>query len=179
MTNRKVSLEFAETDLPLLADALRTAACTAMMTGNHAAQKRLDSYRTAVNALIPEPARVFTGASWSEICMALGNSKTYSVGFEEWGWDKAGKYGVIHVTIGNQRWRSDDYKHYPANGTIDAVIAALDAVAPMDCIHVAVENTLAPQRRPHAPAANAPAERSEAIWVGDDPPDDDPFGMNP
>jgi hypothetical protein len=179
MTNRKVSLEFAETDLPLLADALRTAACIAMTTGNHAARKRLDSYQAAIKALIPEPAQVFTGASWSEICMVLAESKTYSVSFEEWGWDKDGKYGAIYVSIGNQRWRSDDYKHYPAKGTVDAVIAVLETIAPLDCVHVAVEDTLPFHRRPHPPAANAPAERSEATWVSDDPPDDDPFDMSP
>ena len=155
MTNRKVLFELSEFDLPLLAEALRTAACTAMMTGNPQAQKRLDTYRATLDALIPEAARVFDGACWADICMALADSKSYSVEFERWGWDHntGGKYGSIYVAVGKKRWRSHDYRNYPDKGHVDAVKSLLQEIAPLDAVRIEVEDTLA--RHPEAATARS------------------------
>lgn len=169
MTNRKVMLEFSEFDLPLLAEALRTAACTAMMTGNPQAQKRLDTYRAALDALIPKAARMFDGACWSEICMALADSRTYSVEFERWGWDHTtgDKYGSIYITVGNSRWRSHDYRNYPGRGDVDAVKSLLQEIAPLDAVRIEVEDTLARHLMPQPPSAPMPEPNDR--YYEDDP----------
>lgn len=175
MTNRKVRLEFAETDLPLLAAALRTAACAALATGNHQALKRLDEYRAVIDTMIPAAARIFEGACWSEICMALGDSKTYGVGFEKWGWnEKDGKYGVIRVVVGDKCWQTSDYRNFPSKGGIDAVKSLLEELAPLDATRIEIEETLARHLRP-IPVQPAKAQR-------DDFQDDDELnhrGFNP
>ncbi|MGY3582331.1 hypothetical protein ACVIGB_000745 [Bradyrhizobium sp. USDA 4341] len=174
MTNRKVTLEFAETDLPMLADALRTAITVAMMTGTPAAQKRLEHYRKIMDAMIPEGARIFDGTRWSEICMALGEAKSFGVGFEKWGWDSKGQYGAVFVTVGKYCWRSKDYHNYRDTGILDTITSLLEDIAPLDAVRIKVEDTLARHLQPR-PTVNLPVQE-EPIYGedGDFEDDDDP-----
>jgi hypothetical protein len=168
MTNRKVTLEFDVADLPMLADSLRTTACEAMMEGRPGARKRIKAYRQAIDALIPEAARVFDGLTWSEICLALADARHYQVGFEEWGyeWKKdgsgGGTYGRIYVVVGDKRFGSHDYKHFRIS--LAAVADLVHQMAPLDCSRRAVEDTKARHLRPRpAPAPGFDDDR-ERGW---------------
>src|SRR3546814_20316368 len=75
----KVMLEFDASDLPMLAEALGLARNTAMMNGQPVAQKRLETLRKMVDAMIPAGARLFDGEVWSEICLAMYNGEDWDV----------------------------------------------------------------------------------------------------
>lgn len=154
MSNRKVTLEFDIADLPMLAGALRTAACEAMMERRPGAQERLNSYRKTIDALIPDGARVFDGLTWSEVCIALDGAATYAVGFEEWGYDwkqesgVGGKYGRILVVVGERCFSSTDYKHYRDGDALEVVASLMHQMAPLDCHRIPINDAKAAHLMP-------------------------------
>lgn len=165
MTNRKVTLEFDVADLPMLADSLRTTICEAMISERPRAKARAERYRTMIEALVPEPARVFDGMTWSDICIALEGAGSYSVGFEQWGSDwsreSGGRvYGIIYVAIGGRRWSSHDTRNVRGSGALEAVRELVATMAPLDCVHVPVEDTKARHLMP-APAAAPKADSDD------------------
>lgn len=162
MTNRKVTLEFDVSDLPLLANSLRTTTCEALISDRPRAKARAEQYRRAIEDLIPEPARVFDGLTWSEICIALEGANSYSVGFEHWGYDfskESGSrsQGLIFVAIGDRRWSSRDHHILRDDGTIESVRGLVGEMAPLDCVHVPVADTKARHLMPIPTSASVAA----------------------
>jgi hypothetical protein len=165
MSNRKVILEFDVADLPMLAAALRTTACEALMCGRPGARERIDAYRSAIEKMIPEPARIFDGLTWSEICLALNGATSYSVRFEEWGYhsESRSKYGMIYVSIGNKRYGSHDFRNL--RDTLDTVQELVAAMAPLDCTHVPVEDSKARHLMPvPRPQRTEPDDEPARTW---------------
>lgn len=130
----KVSLEFDVTDLPMVADAFSIARNTAMMCGRPVAKERLERLRQAVEALVPEPARVFDGEVWAEIGAALSTAARWSLAVERPDW--RGSYyrtGWLVVTVDGKRWKSDGSEHSAAGPEAAAVAALLAELAPVGC----------------------------------------------
>ena len=166
MSNRRTTLDIPLGDVPMLASALRTAICTAMMDQKPDAQRRLETYRAQLEAIIPAPARVFGGNSFAEICEALETAETFGIEFEEWGWDPGdgkgrskGKYGRINVVIGDRKWRSHDYKNYRDGGTIEALATLLEEFSPLGVSCTRLADTEASHRRPMPAPATKESDR--------------------
>lgn len=134
----KRTLEFDVMDAPMLAAALRLAACTAMMCGHKDAQKRLDQYRDVVAQLVPPEAKLFDEECWAEIGMALADAPTFEVSIRATRWDpKPSRWsqGKIVVTIGKRSWENDRIQRYaPGDPTFKAVFDVLQQLAPIDCV---------------------------------------------
>lgn len=133
----KRTLEFDLTDAPMLAHAMRIAACTALMCGHKDAQKRLDQYQAFLAQLVPPEAKHFEEEVWAEIGMALGEAKSFRVTLckDSWRnhqWVREGRI-VVHVddrtfdaSKGFERfgWDAPELK---------AVFKMLTELAPMGC----------------------------------------------
>jgi hypothetical protein len=166
MTNRKVTLDFDISDLPLLTAGMRTAAAEAMMENKPRAKERLQLLRERIMAIVPEPLHIFGGLTLGEICIAVSESKTWAVGFEKWGykWDRTGNaggdHGYVIVYADGRGWKSRENQHLRDGGIIDKVAEAVSAIAPLDSVRMGVEDTLPwhlqPASAPKAAADPAP-----------------------
>lgn len=173
--NRKVTLEFDRGDLPMLASSLRTTIAEAMMSNRPRAKERAERIRASIEALIPPPAKIFDGITWSEICIALDGAATFSVGFEHWGyqWNKESgsrEKGRIYVAVGGRAWGTRGTDNPRDGGLIEQVRDLVAEMAPLDCVHVPVADTKARHLMPHDPPA--PSEETAPRYRGDEDYDD-------
>jgi len=130
----RVAFEFDATDLPMIVHAFAIARNTAMMCGHDGAKRRLEELRQAVDALVPEGARVFDGEVWCEIGMALRDAKAWTVGIALDSWSRSyERTGRIGVRLGNTTWMSKASEYGAASPELQAVRELVRDLAPMDC----------------------------------------------
>lgn len=136
----KRTMEFDLADAPMLMAAVRLAACTAMMCGHKAADKKLRVYQQFFTQFLPEAAARFDEEAWAEIGMALLDAKEFRVTIEPKRWERDRSWwydGVLTVYVGTKRFEADKgAKPYIRRGDDDAPRALYEALvelAPMDC----------------------------------------------
>ncbi len=129
------SLDFPLGDMLMMMEAMRLAGNTAMMYPKPVAEARFREYQERFNALVPEPARQFSGFDLCEINIALQEASSFHVFIarptgRQWWYNGSGR---LTVQVDGDRWSTKNSNIEHGDEVFNAVLDLLTDLAPMDC----------------------------------------------
>jgi len=132
--NNKITFAFNLSDLPMMADAMSIAGCTAMLCGQPAAQKRCDEIKEMIEAHIPPILNLIDGEEWINIVLLLGKSTKWNVYEGGSSWSRHTRY--YKIIIDDKVWQSkgwidDKVSKTERAANIAGLVEALDSMAPL------------------------------------------------
>lgn len=131
---RMRTIEFDETDAPMLMAAMRLAAATAYTYGpdQRRAVQRLQHYQHLFLQFAPSESDLFASeASWAEIAIAMDGVPSFGVSWRPGSWPDHAE-GTATVSVGDRTWDTGHGRKVTREMALQ-LARALEEMAPMDC----------------------------------------------
>jgi hypothetical protein len=136
--NKTVTLQFDQSDLPMLIDAFTIASTTALMCGAPDASARLRSLRKMIEALTPELVlQLFRGNRFYDIAAALRMAKAwevrpvYNTPWDEYN-NKPSRFSII---VDDKSFKTDQFTARENLPPIEDLIAVLEQYTGLEAVY--------------------------------------------